>query len=59
MTSLGTISPKTAAPVPRPRFFRRIVCRILGHRWHFLHNQDHFGKVYRCERCCKQAVFIR
>ncbi len=59
MTTLGTMSPKTAEPPRRPRLLCGFVCRILGHRWHFLHSREAGGKVYQCTRCCKQAVFIR
>ena len=60
MTILGTIRPKTAARLPlTTRAMRRLTCRILGHRWHFIHDHDEVGKVYRCWRCQKQAIFIR
>ena len=35
------------------------VCRVLGHRWHFLYVRDTAGKVYTCHRCCREATFIR
>ncbi|WP_347308250.1 hypothetical protein [Thiobacter aerophilum] len=37
----------------------RLVCRILGHRWHFLHAHPEAGKVYRCRRCGTESRFVR
>jgi hypothetical protein len=38
---------------------QRLLCRVFGHRWHFLHARDAGGKVYACHRCRREATFIR
>lgn len=43
----------------RGSLLRGLVCRILGHRWHFSHAHPHTGKVYRCARCGREALFVR
>ncbi|MBT9613343.1 MAG: hypothetical protein IV108_08780 [Burkholderiales bacterium] len=37
----------------------RLLCRIFGHRWQFLHEREAGGKVYLCRRCRHEAAFIR
>jgi len=37
----------------------RSMCRVLGHRWHFLYDRNNGGKVYSCHRCRSEAAFIR
>ncbi|MCL6556559.1 MAG: hypothetical protein K6T56_09390 [Burkholderiales bacterium] len=46
-------------PARKPRLMRRLMCRILGHQWRFLHARDDGGKVHRCQRCGLEAVFVR
>ncbi|MHB1232442.1 MAG: DUF1660 family phage protein [Burkholderiales bacterium] len=41
------------------KYSHRLLCRIFGHRWHFLHERDIGGRTYACRRCQRKAVFIR
>jgi len=41
------------------KLMQRSICRVLGHRWHFLYYRDNGGKVYSCHRCRREAAFIR
>ena len=41
------------------KIIQQSVCRVLGHRWHFLHDRDNVGKLYSCHRCRREAAFIR